>query len=390
MYFSSTTRSSRENVSGGIKAEILNVNSFLMSFVKRKGWQNHSEKSQPVDKPITRVNSETLKQPGHHKRIVERSLPPGLIMSSGKNRQRSGSWSRTAIGAVQPEPEKPNTNRDFKPLPSIIRRNSTDRQRTPTNSTSSNNSNIQIITTSTAIPIQVTSTNTNNNTTKPLCCDKCDGKHETSNCPYYKKNRDNHPDAQKSRSIGGTSTLPGAYYPNARVIRQPGDGSCLFHSLSYGLRDGSLAHALRSEICSFIERNPDIEISETPLKDWVKWDAGVTVSDYARRMSRGAWGGGIEMATVSRLKKVNVHVYERSANGFKRISAFDHPECPEGRKTTLLYPVEKRKINTSTSTSTFSKQIQRLLTTLHSLKAYSRKDSNEIFDSFLIVSLHLK
>ena len=24
---------------------------------------------------------------------------------------------------------------------------------------------------------------------KPLCCDKCDGKHETTDCPYYKKSR---------------------------------------------------------------------------------------------------------------------------------------------------------------------------------------------------------
>ena len=28
---------------------------------------------------------------------------------------------------------------------------------------------------------------------KVLCCDKCDGKHETDDCPYYKKKRDDHP-----------------------------------------------------------------------------------------------------------------------------------------------------------------------------------------------------
>ncbi len=28
-----------------------------------------------------------------------------------------------------------------------------------------------------------------------LCCDKCDGKHETENCPQYKKARDDHIDA---------------------------------------------------------------------------------------------------------------------------------------------------------------------------------------------------
>jgi hypothetical protein len=36
----------------------------------------------------------------------------------------------------------------------------------------------------------------------------------------------------------------------AKVIRQPGDGSCLFHSMSYGI--GTNATVLRGEICDFI------------------------------------------------------------------------------------------------------------------------------------------
>lgn len=38
------------------------------------------------------------------------------------------------------------------------------------------------------------------------------------------------------------------------------------------------------------------------------------------------------MAVVSILKKVNIHVYEKQFSllgGYKRISAFDHPEKPE-------------------------------------------------------------
>lgn len=165
---------------------------------------------------------------------------------------------------------------------------------------------------------------------KVLCCDKCDGKHETDDCPYYKKKREDHPDAQKNRQIGGTSSLPGNVLKNYRVVRQPGDGSCLFHSMSYGLRGGN-ASTLRSEICNFIRSNPNFLISDTPLKDWVKWDSGASVDEYARNMSRGSWGGGIEMACVSQIKGCNVHVYERSMLGFKRISAFDHPDNPASR-----------------------------------------------------------
>jgi hypothetical protein len=78
---------------------------------------------------------------------------------------------------------------------------------------------------------------------------QCDGKHPTDNCPYYKKARERHPDAQKgSKRLGGSSKLPGATLRGGRVARQPGDGSCLFHSLSFGLRDGSSAASLRRQV----------------------------------------------------------------------------------------------------------------------------------------------
>jgi hypothetical protein len=168
--------------------------------------------------------------------------------------------------------------------------------------------------------------------TPVLCCDKCDGKHETDQCPYFKKSRDTHPDAQKNfyKKLGGTSVLPGSTLRMARTVRQPGDGSCLFHSMSYGLRNCN-AQTLRAEICSFISRNPNFLICETPLSDWVKWDSGLTTVEYARRMSGGQWGGGIEMAVCSMLKACNVHVYERSGLGYKRISAFDYHTSPEDK-----------------------------------------------------------
>lgn len=126
---------------------------------------------------------------------------------------------------------------------------------------------------------------------KPLVCDKCDGNHPTESCPYFKKSRDNHVDAtSRGKGIGSaTSALPGANLKNARVVRQPGDGSCLFHSMSYGLKEGT-ANSLRSEVCAYIVDNPGMKISDTPISDWVRWDSGSSVGDYARRMSRGAWG----------------------------------------------------------------------------------------------------
>jgi hypothetical protein len=95
-----------------------------------------------------------------------------------------------------------------------------------------------------------------------LCCDKCDGKHLTEDCPHYKKKREAHPDAQKSfyKKLGGSSTLPYATLARATVMRQPGDGSCLFHSISYGLGSRYNARSIRQEICAFIKSNPEFRV----------------------------------------------------------------------------------------------------------------------------------
>jgi hypothetical protein len=102
--------------------------------------------------------------------------------------------------------------------------------------------------------------------------------------------------------------------------------------MAHGIGEGNSAGGLRREIANFVERNPGLKIAGDELQDWIRWDTNSTPTAYARRMATGGWGGGIEMAACSRLKNVNVHVYEnrRSDQGFKRISCFD---CPEARKT---------------------------------------------------------
>lgn len=112
---------------------------------------------------------------------------------------------------------------------------------------------------------------------------------------------------------------------SAKVVRQPGDGSCLFHSMAYGLGSRG-ATSLRREIAAFVQQNATLKIADTPLKDWVKWDQGCGVTAYATRMKYSGWGGGIEMAACARLLNVNVHVYERRrSGGYQRISCFDAP-----------------------------------------------------------------
>ena len=184
----------------------------------------------------------------------------------------------------------------------------------------------------------------------PPTCDACDGPHRTDACPYFKKARDDHPDAKvgsgKKSLFGSTMKGPAEVLQGhaARVIRQPGDGSCLFHSLAHGLRNGTSAGALRREIADFIEANADLEIADSPLKDWVQWDAQVDVPSYCRKMRAGsAWGGGIEMAAASHLKGVHVLVYEpdRASGGFKRIGTFEPPAASPSTVTGAIFGTSK-------------------------------------------------
>jgi len=140
------------------------------------------------------------------------------------------------------------------------------------------------------------------------------------------------------RAFGGSSsalaprekkTAP----PSAKVVKQPGDGNCLFHSLAYAL--GGTAASLRKDICEFMEKNPSLEIAGTSLADWIQMLAGAQVAQYARKMAKGSqWGGAPEIASCAHMAKVNIHVYERRSAGFELTVPFD---VGSARTVTVLY-----------------------------------------------------
>jgi len=177
-------------------------------------------------------------------------------------------------------------------------------------------------------------------------CDKCDGPHCTKTCPVFKKARSAHKDAW----VNHGSKRPSQISPcsgkcilrGGRVVHQPPDGSCLFHSLCFGLNRGEssgdvFAAQLRRDLAQFIRCNSQLEISGDTLQEWVRWDTNSSVEAYARRMASRGWGGGIEMAACCLLKKVNIHVYKRRKGGvFERISHFDSP-VPTERTIEVVY-----------------------------------------------------
>ena len=151
----------------------------------------------------------------------------------------------------------------------------------------------------------------------------------TDVCPHYAKKRDDHPDAQRKKLVELMGQSGDAYMPEADVIKMPGDGSCLFHSLAYGLgRFGntSTASALRARLMDWLSGNGDANIADTPVREWVKGDSGSSVANYTARMRGCGWGGGIEMAAFAHLHGIGVCVYERTCQSiypYKRIARFD-------------------------------------------------------------------
>jgi len=119
-------------------------------------------------------------------------------------------------------------------------------------------------------------------------------------------------------------------------VRMPGDGSCLFHAIAFGLKFLGYAedgHSVRQRVAKFIAAKPDLEIAGTPVRSWVDWDSSMSIGSYVSRLAAGGfWGGAIEMAACARACGVDIAVYEEdwSRGGFQRISDFLTDGQPRG------------------------------------------------------------
>ena len=159
----------------------------------------------------------------------------------------------------------------------------------------------------------------------PPACGKCGGAHASDQCPHYQNDRENHKDAQENLGRGHPARArasTGDYFllpcASARVVRQPGDGSCLYHALLYGLDNNYKASAetalmLRHELASFLLDNSHLTQSGDTLREWVEWeDPSVSLERYVRRQAELGWGGAIEIVCCALSKGVNVHGYEKT------------------------------------------------------------------------------
>lgn len=114
------------------------------------------------------------------------------------------------------------------------------------------------------------------------------------------------------------------YLKDYRIIKQPGDNSCLFHSVAYALSytgivdsifDDLSGHYLRALILEFMIEHPLYEISYgsdmlISISDYLSRD-GYSCSSYFQYMSDySQWGGSFELSIVVEMFPIKVCVFE--------------------------------------------------------------------------------
>lgn len=106
----------------------------------------------------------------------------------------------------------------------------------------------------------------------------------------------------------------------ARLMRQPGDGSCFFHSVGHHL--GVDASTLRRRTVDWMRQHLDVDINGTPLATWLSWESTDAQTYLDRMASGGEWGGATEMAVLARMHPtLSFHVFRRvRGNEFAKLT----------------------------------------------------------------------
>jgi hypothetical protein len=112
---------------------------------------------------------------------------------------------------------------------------------------------------------------------------------------------------------------------NTKVVRQEGDGSCLFHAISYILSRSNQrpksASELRAEIADFIEQRAQISLNGKPIFQWICElnEQSGHIGDYAEQLRRGMYGGLPEILVASHMFQVQLLVLTQQNTAYRCI-----------------------------------------------------------------------
>lgn len=159
------------------------------------------------------------------------------------------------------------------------------------------------------------------------------------------------------------SILPKSAYSH---IKQPKDGNCLYHALSYSYnylycslatsapktttkpmkksKQIYNAKKLRQEITTYIQSHGSLLIHGIQLKDWINYDSQQNLSNYSKHMKTNhIWGGSIELIVFSYMKNISIEIYEdycmdkkMKKNYYHLMSRFKSPVNPDNRPVIYL------------------------------------------------------
>ena len=166
-------------------------------------------------------------------------------------------------------------------------------------------------------------------------CEACDKNHHVSKCPWYKKARSTHPDAQMLANKTNVVVAPDSAPITAkgRLEKMPPDGSCLYHTLARGLyfanKRGGSQQTLRSKLATWVNLNGQRSYNGATLETWLQreFSASLTAEKYADIQRQGSrWGGWPEIVGTMFLFNVNVWVWLPLGGGsYRRMQCFNHP-----------------------------------------------------------------
>jgi hypothetical protein len=128
-------------------------------------------------------------------------------------------------------------------------------------------------------------------------------------------NRGNHPTEEDD------ITLP----ETMKVVSHRGDGTCLFHAMSYLLHKLKGVEVtgdnLRLETADFIEQNKHVVLKNRNIGQWVSELQGedVRFGGYANQLRKGMWGGTLEILVVDHVYGVHFMVFTKCVTGYKCI-----------------------------------------------------------------------
>ena len=119
------------------------------------------------------------------------------------------------------------------------------------------------------------------------------------------------------------------------VVKQPGDGSCLFHCLNYGLSGNSSsedAMTLRARLAKHIRDNASTYYGVAPLCQWVAMERGMGCKEYADEIEKSGWGGAIELAVFAKAWHARIQTYTAATSSgggtvFRPMAAFGEVGC---------------------------------------------------------------